>query len=79
MMTKEDIKRHIVVCDGGDTVDDAIHPDSSNPNVHLLCLYMMVTYGLLIRLMILSAYVLSRRVKRHQSFYGSQELKHLIL
>ena len=36
LMTKDDIKRHIVVCDGGDTVDDAIHPDSSNPNVHLL-------------------------------------------
>ena len=36
MMTTDDIKRHIVVCDGGDTVDDGIHPDSSNPNVHLL-------------------------------------------
>jgi hypothetical protein len=36
MMTTDDIKRYIVVCDGGDTIDDAIHQDSSSNNVHLL-------------------------------------------
>lgn len=36
-MTKDDIKRCIVVCDGGDTADDGINTDtSSSTNVHLL-------------------------------------------
>ena len=36
-MTEDDIKRRIVVCDGGDTADDGINTDtSSSTNVHLL-------------------------------------------
>jgi hypothetical protein len=36
LMTKDDIKRHIVVCDGCDTADDCINPDTSSTNVHLI-------------------------------------------
>ncbi len=37
-MTSDDIRRHIVVCDGGDTIDDAIQPESSSSDVHYLCI-----------------------------------------
>jgi len=36
IMTTDDIRRHIVVCDGGDTIDDAIQPESSSSDVHYL-------------------------------------------
>jgi hypothetical protein len=36
IMTTDNIRRHIVVCDGGDTIDDAIQPDSSSCDVHFL-------------------------------------------
>jgi hypothetical protein len=74
-MNTDDIRRHIVVCDGGDTIDNAIQPDSSSSDVHYLRI-VMVTYGLLIRLMLHSAYVLSCRVTQRQSLYHSLELKH---
>ena len=35
-MTPDNIRRYIVVCDGGDTIDDAIQPDSSCSNLHFL-------------------------------------------
>jgi hypothetical protein len=35
-MNTDDIRRHIVVCDEGDTIDDAIQPESSSSNVHYL-------------------------------------------
>ncbi len=37
-MTTDDIRRHIVVCDGGVTIDDAIQPESTSSNVHYLCI-----------------------------------------
>ena len=36
IMTTDDIRRHIVVCDGGDTIDNAIQPESSSSDVHYL-------------------------------------------
>jgi hypothetical protein len=33
-MTTDDIRRHIVVCDGGDAIDDDIQPESSSSDVH---------------------------------------------
>ena len=36
IMNTDDIRRHIVVCDGGDTIDDAIQPESSSSDVHYL-------------------------------------------
>ncbi len=33
---KDCFPRHIVVCDGGDTIDDAIQPESSSSDVHYL-------------------------------------------
>ncbi len=35
-MNTDDIRRHIVACDGGDTIDDAIQPESSSSDVHYL-------------------------------------------
>ena len=57
---------------GGDTIDDAIHQDSSSNNVHLLRIR-DGDHGLQIRLILHSAYGLSCRMRRHQSFYDSQE------
>ncbi len=37
-MNTDDTRRHIVVCDGGDTIGDAIQPESSSSNVHYLCI-----------------------------------------
>ncbi len=37
-MTTDNSRREIVVCDGGDTNDDAIQHDSSNSNVKFLCI-----------------------------------------
>jgi hypothetical protein len=47
-MTTDDIRRHIVVCDGGNTIDDAIQPESSSSNVHYLRICDGDLYGLLI-------------------------------
>ena len=35
-MTPDNIRRYIVVCDGGDTIDNAIQPDSSHSDLHFL-------------------------------------------
>ncbi len=35
-MTSDSIRRNIVVCDGGDTTDDAIQPNSSYSGVYCL-------------------------------------------
>jgi hypothetical protein len=39
VMTTDNIRREIVVCDEGDTNDDAIQQDSSNSNVKFLCIH----------------------------------------
>ncbi len=38
-MTSDSIKRNIVVCDGGDTTDDAIQPISSCSGTFCLCIH----------------------------------------
>ncbi len=37
-MTSDNIRRNIVVCDGGDTTDDAIQPNSSCSSIYCLCI-----------------------------------------
>ena len=37
-MTSDSIRRNIVVCDGGDTTDDAIQPNSSCSGIYCLCI-----------------------------------------
>jgi hypothetical protein len=37
-MTSYSIRRNIVVCDGGDTTDDAILPNSSCSGIYCLCI-----------------------------------------
>ncbi len=37
-MTSDSIRRNIVVCDGGDTSDDAIQPNSSCSGIYCLCI-----------------------------------------
>jgi hypothetical protein len=49
-----------------------IHPIA----VYIVFVYVMVTYGLLIQLMLHSAYVSSGLVKHHQSSYDFLEMNH---
>jgi hypothetical protein len=74
-MTSDSIRRNIVVCDGGDMTDDAIQPNSSCSGIYVL-VYVMATYGLLIQLMLHSAYVSSGLVKHCQSSYDFLEMNH---
>jgi hypothetical protein len=37
-MTSDSIRKKIVVCDGGDTADDAIQPNSSCSGIYCLCI-----------------------------------------
>ncbi len=74
-MTSDSIRRNIVVCDGGDRTDDAIQPNHPVA-AYIVFVYMMGTYGLLIRLMLHSAYVSSGLVKHRQSSYIFLEMNH---
>ncbi len=37
-MTSDSIRRNIVVCNGGDTTDDAIQPNSSCSSIYIFCI-----------------------------------------
>ncbi len=38
-MTSDSIRRNIVVCDGDDTTDDAIQPNSSCSGIYCFCIH----------------------------------------
>ena len=66
-MTTDDIRRHIVVCDGGDTINNAIQPESSSSDVH----YLRIRDGDL-----WIADTVNATLGLRFSFYDSLELKH---
>jgi hypothetical protein len=74
-LTADNIKHHIVVCDGGDTIDDAIQPDIIRSDVQVLRirngdLWVADTGNATL------GYVLLLQVTKCESSYDSQEMIH---